>query len=380
MKKKLVLAIITSVLLLSLVAEVQVGRLAEANPWLFVTFGPPLPGTIPPVIAMYSPRNDTVYAFNNVSLSVHITKPQLNASTETGITAVRYTLDNDNDTTGANTVGLYYCTSYSSSSPPGISEFNYRDNLTLPEGNHNITMFCTGIVFADSGAFFISGKSTVCFTVDTSLPEISDVSVENMTYNSKDIPLSFTINETAFWAAYSLDDQANITIRGNTTLSGLSDGYHSLVVYANDTAGNMGFSNKTSFIIDTYAPNPQILYPENKTYNTTSIPLTFTVTEPSTFGYSLDGETNVAATGNATLSGLSDGSHSLVVYARDTAGNVGVSTLAYFTVDTKPPATPPQQSGLLDNFPTEYAYVIAIVAVVATSALLFGLKKRVMHK
>ena len=61
------------------------------------------------------------------------------------------------------------------------------------------------------------------------------------------IPLTFTVNETTSWIGYSLDGQANVTITGNTNLAGLSLGPHSVVVYANDTAGNMGSSETVHF-------------------------------------------------------------------------------------------------------------------------------------
>jgi len=54
-------------------------------------------------------------------------------------------------------------------------------------------------------------------------------------------------------------------------------------------------------------------------------------------GYSLDGQLNVTITENTTLPGLPDGPHSLIVYANDTAGNMGSSDIVYFTVDTTPP-------------------------------------------
>jgi len=66
--------------------------------------------------------------------------------------------------------------------------------------------------------------------------------------------LSFTVSEQPVWIGYSLDGQLNATIVGNTTLLGLSDDYHSLTIFANDTAGNMGASN-TTFIVDTIPPN-----------------------------------------------------------------------------------------------------------------------------
>lgn len=41
-----------------------------------------------------------------------------------------------------------------------------------------------------------------------------------------------------------------MTVAGNTTLTGLSDGYHSLVVYANDASGNMGASETIYFNVE----------------------------------------------------------------------------------------------------------------------------------
>ena len=77
---------------------------------------------------------------------------------------------------------------------------------------------------------------------------ISDL--ENKTYNTCDIPLSFNVDGEYSWLGYSLDNLANVTIAGNTTLTGLSDGYHSLVVYANDTSGNMGASETIYFNVE----------------------------------------------------------------------------------------------------------------------------------
>jgi len=68
--------------------------------------------------------------------------------------------------------------------------------------------------------------------------------------------LSFTVDEATSWIGYSLDGQVNVTIAGNTTLSGLSDGSHSLIVYANDTAGNTGASEIVYFGIKTQEGKP----------------------------------------------------------------------------------------------------------------------------
>jgi len=85
-------------------------------------------------------------------------------------------------------------------------------------------------------------------------PEINILSPQNTTYSTSSVPLTFTINELASWIGYSLDGQANVTITGNMTLTGLSDGQHNIIVYANDTAGNMGSSDTVYFTIDITPP------------------------------------------------------------------------------------------------------------------------------
>ena len=85
-------------------------------------------------------------------------------------------------------------------------------------------------------------------------PAISVISPENKTYETNDVALTFNVDEPYSWMGYSLDDQANVTISGNTTLSSLSDGFHHVLVYANDTAGNMGASGTVYFTMDTAGP------------------------------------------------------------------------------------------------------------------------------
>jgi hypothetical protein len=55
------------------------------------------------------------------------------------------------------------------------------------------------------------------------------------------------VNETTSWIGYSLDGGANVTIAGDTMLLGVPYGSHHIVVYANDTSGNMGASQTVYF-------------------------------------------------------------------------------------------------------------------------------------
>jgi parallel beta-helix repeat protein len=86
-------------------------------------------------------------------------------------------------------------------------------------------------------------------------PIISVLSPENKTYAVNDVHLSFTVSEATAWTGYSLDGQMKVTTNGNTTMVDLSDGTHTITVYANDTSGNMGASSTVYFAVDTAPPN-----------------------------------------------------------------------------------------------------------------------------
>jgi hypothetical protein len=90
---------------------------------------------------------------------------------------------------------------------------------------------------------------------DVTPPIISILSPENKTYTVNTVPLTFTVSEATSWIGYSLDGQMNITTTGNTTIVSLPDGTHTITVYANDTAGNMGASSTVYFVVDTTPPN-----------------------------------------------------------------------------------------------------------------------------
>ena len=120
----------------------------------------------------------------------------------------------------------------------------------LPDGLHNLTVF-SGLAWGGPkfGNRFGPFYATVNFSVDATFPAVSILSPENKTYNASEIALIFTVSEPASWTGYSLDGQENITISGNTTLTGLTDGPHNLIVYANDAAGNIGASETVYFSV-----------------------------------------------------------------------------------------------------------------------------------
>lgn len=200
---------------------------------------------------------------------------------------------------------------------------------------------------------------------DMTPPNILILAPENKTYAIRDIPLTFSVSEATSWIGHCLDGQMNVTISSNITIVGLSDGVHTIEVYANDTAGNMGHSEAVYFTVDTVAPTIAILSPENVTYTTSPVSLSFTIDETTSWiGYSLDNQENITIAGNTTLSVLSNGPHSLTVYASDMAGNTGASEKIYFTLEA-------QQE---EAFPTLLVAVIIVLAVLGAALLIYFTK------
>ena len=192
-----------------------------------------------------------------------------------------------------------------------------------------------------------------------SIPDISVTSPEGIFYNQTSVSLEFTVNELTSWIGYSLDGKANVTITENTNLTKLSEGTHSLEVYAKDMAGDESSSTIT-FKVDTLPPVISVLSPENKTYGDSNILLNVEFEEEiADMSYSLDGFENVTFIEDITLQELEVGSHNVTVYAVDLAGHTGVSETIYFSIEP---------------FPTTLA--IALVAIIAVGLGIFGYFKK----
>ena len=165
----------------------------------------------PPSISIISPQN-TTYTTTSINL-------QFTVDEETSW--MGYSLDGQNNVT--------------------LTE-NILNLTALANGSHNIT------VYANDTGGNMGASETIYFTVDNAPPVVSVLTPENKTYYAAEIPLNFTVNEEASKITYCLDEQENVTISGNTTLT-VPYGLHSITVYANDTDGNTGTSETISFTI-----------------------------------------------------------------------------------------------------------------------------------
>ena len=158
----------------------------------------------------------------------------------------------------------------------------------LSYGSHNVTVFAKHTI---NNELVHLDKNTVYFTRSDMIPPdelippiISNISLENKTYTTAEVLLSFNIDKTVSWMAYCIDNQKNITLVGlydpnvwgrqfNKTIKGLAEGSHSLVVYANNTAGISGASEKVQFTVRT---NSDHEIPEFHSW--TILPFAFSIT------------------------------------------------------------------------------------------------------
>jgi len=112
-----------------------------------------------------------------------------------------------------------------------------------------------------------------------------------------------------------------------------------------------------------------ITSPENTTYNVNAVTLTGTVSETdSVIVYSLDGQANITLSGSKTLSDLTEGSHKLTVFAKDTEGNENSHTV-YFTISEG--AETPTETEESELLPITWIAAIVVIAVVGVALLYF---------
>jgi len=113
------------------------------------------------------------------------------------------------------------------------------------------------------------------------------------------------------------------------------EGVNNIIVYANDTAGNVN-SSRVTFTIDTIAPIITITNPTGADVNSNNILLSVTTNEITNCDYSLDGLANASFTEkNSThfsqeISTITNGNHHIFVYCNDSIGWKNYTNVSFY--------------------------------------------------
>ncbi|WP_210409200.1 PGF-pre-PGF domain-containing protein [Methanococcoides methylutens] len=128
----------------------------------------------------------------------------------------------------------------------GIQPFDPNTTLSLPDGEHNLT-----VIAKDTIGNMASVMAN--FSIDTTAPIVTIERPQNTTYTSNTVNLNVSADEDVHTWMYNINSTGNHTFTPNITLT-LPEGKHTVTVFANDTVDNVGFAH-TNFTID--LPNPR---------------------------------------------------------------------------------------------------------------------------
>jgi hypothetical protein len=213
----------------------------------------------------------------------------------------------------------------------------------LSSGSHTVSVQGTDS-YGNTGA-----AASVTWTVDTTAPSTTITSSPSNPSSSSSASFSFTSSESGSTFECKLDAAAFASCSSPQAYSGLSDGSHTFSVRATDTYGNTDTSPATyTWTVNTTAPPaPAITSSPTNPTNQTTASFSFNDTEAGvTFQCSLDSSAYAACTSSKSYSGLTAGSHTFAVQAKDAAGNLSPATSYTWTVDTTAPDT------VIDSGPT----------------------------
>lgn len=152
-------------------------------------------------------------------------------------------------------------------SPTILTEDFHSYNFSvssIPSGQHTIEF--TGNA---QGDFVLANGSSVAFSMEKSVSvnllineyiAIEFLLPQNYNSTSSSFPLNFTVDRPVTEITYTLDNQEPTSISGNTTLINLSNGRHTVTIYARNEFGHTGTSDTLIFNIDASEPFPVGLF------------------------------------------------------------------------------------------------------------------------
>lgn len=215
--------------------------------------------------------------------------------------------------------------------------WSFTPVVPLAQGSHTVS---ATVVF---GGETSPNSNTNTFIVDTLAPDTSLTSVPPALTSSSSATFTFSSNEGGVTYECSLDGSAFLPCATPTSITGLSDGPHTLAVRAIDGAGNVDPTPAIyTWTVDTVAPDTTIVTAPPALANSSSATFEFSSNKSGvSYACSLDGAAFAPCSTPATFAGLASGAHTLAVRAMDSAGNVDATPASHaWTVDVVAPAPP----------------------------------------
>jgi len=178
------------------------------------------------------------------------------------------------------------------------------------------------------------------FTVDNTFPQLSILSPEGINYTASSILLNFSTQDDSPISIWYDNGTQNITYAASSFVDFL-DGNYSLIVYVEDSAGNLNFSG-VNFSVDSHSPNIVINSPLSIVYNyNESILLNVSTSDLNldSCWWNLDNAgTNSSLNCNELVSiNVSEQPHDIYYYANDSFGNTNFS-FVHFSVNLFSPS------------------------------------------
>ena len=219
------------------------------------------------------------------------------------------------------------------------SEKNYTG---LSDGSHTFAVRAK-----DPAGNVDATPASYTWTVDTTAPDTTITGHPANPDNDRTSTFTFSGDDGPTGSGIAsfmckMDSSIYTACTSPFTSSALSEGSHTFYVYAIDNLGNADASPASyPWTVDATAPGTTITgHPANPS-NSTSAGFTFSSADgTATFECSLDGSAYAACSSEKNYTGLSDGSHTFAVRAKDPAGNVDATPASYpWTVDATAPDT-----------------------------------------
>lgn len=195
---------------------------------------------------------------------------------------------------------------------------------------------------------------SVSWTVDATPPETTAEGGPSGAVAANNATITFSANEQGARFEGRLDNQSYRTVTSPVQLTNLAQGSHKYEVRAIDALGNTDNSPLTfNWTVDTQGPNTTLSDRPSDITKENSATFAFTSNDSAaTFELKLDDGDYVTVSSPASLNELADGAHTVLIRARDAAGNVDATPASHsWRVDNSAPEvaiTFPTPVGLTD--------------------------------